>query len=130
MRKNDRPYNCLLIETHYDYYICVPFRTEIHYEYAYRFHTSKRSRQHCSGLDYTKSVIINNSKYISSQNALVDQDEFKETMRNLSLITKKAVQFVEDYVACQHNVLSMHPAEYRRRYAYTTLQYFHKELGI
>ncbi len=26
VRKNSRPYNCLLIQSHYGYYICIPYR--------------------------------------------------------------------------------------------------------
>lgn len=33
LRKNNRPYNCLLFQTHYDYYICIPYRTEISHSY-------------------------------------------------------------------------------------------------
>lgn len=29
LRKNDRPYECILFQTHYNYFICVPYRTEI-----------------------------------------------------------------------------------------------------
>ena len=65
LKKNNRPYNCLLFQTHYDYYICIPYRTEISHSYAYRFKNSKRSRKHKSGLDYTKIVIINNSFFFN-----------------------------------------------------------------
>ena len=27
--KKKRAYNCILFQTHYDYYICVPYRTEV-----------------------------------------------------------------------------------------------------
>ena len=33
--KENRRYNCLLIQTHYDYFICVPFRSRVKHKYAY-----------------------------------------------------------------------------------------------
>ena len=35
LKKAERPYNCLLLQTNYDYFICVPYRTEINHRYAY-----------------------------------------------------------------------------------------------
>ena len=34
--KDKRSYNCLLIDLHYDYFICVPYRTEIHHNNDWR----------------------------------------------------------------------------------------------
>ena len=30
--KEQRPYNCLLIETKWEYFICIPYRTEIRHQ--------------------------------------------------------------------------------------------------
>lgn len=62
MRKKLRSYSCLLIETHYEFFICIPYRTEIRHKYAYHFKKSKRSREHRSGLDFTKMIIIKNAE--------------------------------------------------------------------
>lgn len=59
LKKQQRAYNCILFQSHYDYFICVPYRTEISHSYAYKFTSSSRSILHKSGLDYTKIVIIN-----------------------------------------------------------------------
>lgn len=61
--KPDRPYNCLLIETSYDYYICIPYRSRIVHNNAYIFHSTERSRRSRSGLDYSKMVIIKKSEH-------------------------------------------------------------------
>ena len=29
LKKNQRAYNCLLFQTHYDFFICIPYRTEM-----------------------------------------------------------------------------------------------------
>lgn len=38
--KEQRPYNCLLIQSHYDYFICIPYRSSISHKYAFKFHNS------------------------------------------------------------------------------------------
>ena len=39
--KTGRSYNCLLIESHYGYFICVPYRTNIHHQNAFLFKGTK-----------------------------------------------------------------------------------------
>ena len=48
MKKRQRAYTCILFQTHYGYFICVPYRTEIPHKYAYHFKNSKRSQAHKS----------------------------------------------------------------------------------
>ncbi len=43
LKKKQRAYNCILFQTHYGYFICVPYRTEISHKYAYHFKNSARS---------------------------------------------------------------------------------------
>jgi hypothetical protein len=49
---------------------------------------------------------------------------------NLKRIKREALKYVEDYVAHIKGVRALHPQEFRRRYAFSSLKYFHKELGI
>ena len=130
LKKRKRAYNCLLFQTHYNYFICIPYRSEVTHTYAYHFKNSKRSLKHKSALDYTKIVIICKSEYIDNKDALIDNDEFNETMINLERIKKDALEFVEEYVAHMKGIEKLHLKEFRRRYAFLPLQYFHKELGI
>lgn len=130
LQKRQRAYNCLLFQSHYDYYICIPYRSEIHHEYAFLFSNTKRSRKHKSGLDYTKIVIVGNNEYIDSKNAIIDKDEFNETIKNFERIKREALNYVEDYVSHIDGTKKMHPREFERRYNYSTLQYFYEELGL
>ena len=45
MYKEGRPYNCLLIDTHEDYLICVPYRTNISHNNAYILKDRKGQRK-------------------------------------------------------------------------------------
>ena len=130
LEKTGRSYNCLLIQSHYDYFICVPYRTEISHKYAYRFKKSKRSLKHKSGLDYSKIVIIEKLEYIHSEAALVDQDEYNETRKNMNRIKREAMEFVDDYVAHMNGEKLLNVKEFIRRYKFSPLQYFHKQLKI
>ena len=41
-----------------------------------------------SGLDYSKIIIITKTNYLDSTDAIVDKDEYNETMINLERIKK------------------------------------------
>lgn len=130
LKKKQRAYNCLLFQSHYDYYICIPYRSEITHPYSFRFRKTQRSQKHKSGLDYTKIVIITKSEYVDTKDALIDKDEFNETIKHLERIKKEAITFVEEYVQHVSGSKKMDPREFKRRYAYSPLTYFHWELGI
>ncbi len=130
LKKHNRPYNCLLIQAHSDSFICIPYRTEIHHDYAYKFSSSIRSKKHNSGLDYTKIIIVSNTDYICSDTVLIDKEEYIETVRNIDRILSEASRYVMDYSDHVKGTKLLHPAEFRRRYTYSTLPYFHRELHI
>ena len=131
MYKMGRPYTCLLIDTHDDFFICVPFRSNIQHKNAYLFKNTARSRHSRSGLDYTKIVLIKDGRYINSASkAVVDQDEYIETMRNLSQIAREADDYVDSYVNHIQEISPLHPRDFLRKYRYSTLPYFHDILGI
>lgn len=121
---------CSLFQTHYDYFICIPFRTEITHKYSYHFKKSIRSITHNSGLDYSKIVIISKTIFLDDKDAIIDKDEYKETIANLEKIKREAFRFVEDYVSHINGEKRLHPSEFKRRYRYSPLKYFHKELKI
>ena len=79
MCKQGRSYTCLLVDTHDEYLICIPFRSHIRHNNAYIFQNTQRSKHSRSGLDYTKVALIKDPKYIDqTANAIVDNDEFNE----------------------------------------------------
>lgn len=130
LKKQNRAYNCLLFQTHYNYFICIPYRSEITHSFAYLFKKSIRSKKHKSGLDYTKILIVDKTEYLDNKDALIDKDEFNETVKNLDKIKQDALEYVENYISHIKGNKPMHPAEFKRKYGFSTLQYFHKELGL
>lgn len=57
LKKSKRAYSCLSIQISHEYFVCIPYRTDIPHKYAYHFRQSKRSILHRSGLDYTKIIL-------------------------------------------------------------------------
>lgn len=130
LEKEGRPYTCLLIDTHEDYLICVPFRSNMNHREGFRFKNTRRSARTRSGLDYKKIVLIRDSAYIDSGNPVVDSDEYRTVITNIAKIASKAAAYVEKY---RNHVLgsSVLPLrEFQRKYGTSTLPYFHDILGI
>ena len=130
LQKNTRAYTCLLFQTHYDYFIAIPYRSEISHKYAYHFKKSKRSKEHKSGLDYTKIVILDKTEYLDTKGAIIDKDEYNETVQNLDRIKEEALLYVEEYIEKVDCEGQIKDTSFERKYRYSTLKYFHKELGI
>ena len=123
--KKNRPYSCLLIKYMDDLFICIPFRSHIRHPYAYHFKSSARSQRSQSGLDYTKSILIKNNAYTDTTvPALVNQDEYRETMVNLPRIVQEVFSYISDYRDDLNEVRELHPREWQRRYGRSTLPYF------
>ena len=131
VRKETRPYNCLLVQSHYGYFICIPYRSHVNHKYAYKFKHSSRSRKMNSGLDYTKIIIVNNINYIGVVDAVVDTDEYKETRENIDYIKNDSQAYIDNYIDyIQGKSTKYDERNFHRTYGFSTLKYFHNELGI
>ncbi len=76
-------------------------------------------------------VIITNNDYIGQTDAIVDKDEYNETRNNIEYIKNDAQKYVDEYVNyISGNKSKYDKKEFERIYQYSTLQYFHKELGM
>ena len=130
MLKLGRAYTCLFVQTEYGYTVCVPFRSSIQHKNAYIFKHSKRSQHTRSGLDYSKMVLVADTTYICDEIAVVDQDEYNETIKNIDKIISEVLRYIDDYVAYQKGLAQMAQREYQRKYRYSTLMYFHDLLNL
>lgn len=130
LHKPGRPYSCLLLEYYDEFFICVPFRSHINHKNAYLFKNSARSRKSSSGLDYSKSVIIKDIKYLDNSPAIVDKDEYKEMVSHIARITHEVCNYVSGYINHVNKTKVLHNKEFHRKYAYSTLKYFHDVMKI
>lgn len=97
---------------------------------AYHFRYSKRSKKHKSGLDYTKIIIVGQNEYLDTKDAIIDNDEYNETIRNFEKIKREVLKYVEDYMNHVQGKKAISEKEFERKYKYSTLKYFHRELGL
>ena len=67
---------------------------------------------------------------MDSKDAMIERDEYIETIKNIEKIKREALGFVEDYMTHIDGTKRMHSREFFRRYSYSALKYFHKEMGI
>ena len=131
MHKQGRPYTCLLIDLHCDYFICIPFRSSIKHKNAFMFTGTERSKRTHSGLDYSKKAIIKNTDYFDRDTpAVVDQDEYNEMITNKQTIVNDADSYVSTYINHITGTKLLHPRAFSRKYQYSTLPYFHDIMGI
>ncbi len=123
--KSNRPYMVLLIQVE-DNTFAIPFRTNVKHNNCYKFEHSSRPTDSITGLDYSKAVIINDNKYIGAA-ARINDMEYTELDANCHIIIKQFTSFVRNYIKYANGNLNKYQA---KKYKYTTLKYFHKELGV
>ena len=121
--KPKRPYAVHLIEYN-NLIFAIPIRSNITHEFSYK---TIKEKNKSKGLDFTKTVIINDLKYLSKQPARINQEEYLKLDKNRHFIEKKMLSYLKIYKKAlqkpntnkNKNILSK-----------STLQYFHKELSI
>lgn len=124
-RKNIRPYIVIILKYN-DNTFAIPFRTNITHNVCYKFNESGRDTKYKTGIDYSKAVIVNDNTFIGEK-ANIDDKEYLELKKNFYKIRKKFLRYVDDYISLMHK-----EKKYvnEKNYKYSTLKYFHKELGI
>lgn len=124
--KEGRPYLVFLIKIENNTF-AVPFRTNIRHKFAYRFKNTGRETESRTGLDFTKAVIVNEERYIGEEEKLIDDIEYIELDSKFYFIQNQFKRYVLRY----HKHLAGELDERQSKaYRFTTLKYFHKELGI
>lgn len=118
LKKDNRPYACMTIELN-GVLFAVPFRH--HIRHCYAFHTLGDS-----GLDYTKSVIVTDSCYLSDDIPTIESKEYAIIKRDEQKIRYGLSKYVNQYKrAMKHrdNPRSQNILKY------STLQYFEEYLN-
>lgn len=123
--KQNRPYMVLVVKIEKNTF-ALPLRTNIRHNYGYKFKTSDRETDSCTGIDYTKAVIINDQKYIGDA-ASINGKEYVEIDRNAHRIIAGFERYLNGYIRFQKNGGTPYDS---KRYRYSTLKYFHMELGL
>ena len=131
LRKNKRAYSVVVCIGNGDYYICAPFRSEIRHSQSFIFKKTLRSNIHKSGIDYKKIVIIRKIEYINWKDIpIIDNEEYLIFLKYNEKIGKQMIQYVERYILHIKNTKRINEKEFERLYRFSSLPYFHEELGL
>ena len=120
LHKPGRPYVMLLMQID-GLTFAIPFRSHLRHKFCYI--TDKRK---CSGLDFSKAVIIIDKSYISDTKRVITitEKENKIMLERKEVIIQRFKTYLNTYKRIIEN------KGYKGSKNYTALQYFHKELGL
>lgn len=119
MRKYNRPYVCLEVRID-ELTFAIPLRHHIPHRHC--FPTIENS-----GLDYTKAVVISRSDYLRNERPTIEQKEYNLIKKSEHRIEQGMRKYLKLYrSAWQYR----DNPEYQKILHWSTLQYFHKELGL
>ena len=117
LQKKDRPYACLEVDID-GVRFAIPFRHHIHHTYAYMTIDD-------AGLDFTKSVIIDEEEYKLSALAIIDSAEFAIVKRDEQKIKYEFRKFLNQY---RKALKRQDVPRNARLVQYSALQYFDDKL--
>lgn len=124
-QKKERPYMVMLIKIENNTF-AIPFRTNVRHTACYKFKNSSRNTQSSTGLDYSKAVIVNDAKYLGNT-ATIDNKEYIELNSKFYFIIRQFNSYLDGYKKFINGELNEYEA---KKYQFSTLRYFHNELGI
>lgn len=120
-RKSTRPYIMIKISIN-ELDFGLPLRSGINHKYA--LWTDKPN--HC-GVDYSKAVLIPVAKYIDDTNPYVRPNEHSALKGKEFLLQKGFESYIEKY---KKALKKRHIKACNDMCSFSTLQYYHTELGI
>lgn len=123
--KPSRPYVVLVIEIQGNRF-ALPFRTNIRHKFCYKFKNTNRATDSASGIDFSKAVIVNDDNFIGDETQ-IDNKEYVELANKFYFVIKKFTNYLNGYIEFR----TQGGDEFaEKKYQYTTLRYFDKDLGI
>ncbi|MEG1661271.1 MAG: hypothetical protein RR332_02045 [Clostridiales bacterium] len=117
LKKDSRSYSCIGIE-HGGLLFAIPFCHHIKHKFAFSTFDE-------SGLDYTKSVIILDKKYIDEAAPIIDQREFNMRKGKETQITNSLRRYIKIYKEAKNR---LDIPRNKQLIQCSTLQYFEKYL--
>ena len=125
LHKENRPYLVFIVKVENNTF-AIPFRTNVTHQYSYRFKNTDKATDTSTGLDFSKAVIVNENLYIGND-ASIDKKEFIELENKVYFIIKKFSNYVKNYIRYTKD---KNTEMLDKKYKFSSLQYFNKELGI
>jgi protein AbiQ len=105
----------------------IPLRSNMNHSSGFKTISMKRGKKLIwNGLDYSKALIVQQSDIESTAFKLREQKEFDKIQSNKSKIQSE----FEKYVTAYRESVEKGTSTKDPRFKFSTLQYFHAELGI
>ena len=123
-KKENRPYACIALVKCMDMIFAVLLRSHIKHKYA--IFTDKEKTK---GLDLSKAVVINDVlRFVDTEiKVFINEDEYRFLLGKEYFLSTKLETYIKQYKkALEKPELSKN----KNLIEHSTLQYFHKELGI
>lgn len=115
LKKRNRPYACIEVLIN-GVKFAVPLRHHISHKYSF---ITKADY----GLDYTKTVVIEDDSYIGETGVQINQEEFKAISGRETFIRNQLIKYIRIYKKSCKYTDNVHYKSIRQ---YSTLQYFEK----
>lgn len=119
LTKPTRPYVCLAVVID-GVQFAIPFRHHISHKWAFFTYGN-------CGIDYSKAVVISDTRFIGSVSPVVDQIEYNAIKGKDTVIANGMRKFLKAYKDAVKYPANPHYQFIRQC---SSLQYFHKELQI
>jgi protein AbiQ len=120
-QKPDRPYVMLLVKID-GLIFAIPFRSNIRHKFSFI-----TDEQNSCGIDYSKAVVITQNAHIDSKRKpKIRKNEYKTLIGKEQKILTALQNYVHDY----KKAVVYRTQRQNYTYKYSTLQYFHEELGL
>lgn len=110
----------------------IPLRSHIKHKASYLTHREKTQTPSLGiigkGLDFSKALLISDPKYISSEIYKIPDEEYTKLIGKEHYICDRFNKYVNKYIHAiqRQDINILNDLEYR----FTTLQNYHRELGL
>lgn len=122
-QKQGRPYYVLLVEwAGHDF--AIPLRSHIKHKFSFIADGIE------AGLDFTKTVVILDKKFISPIPVQIRQNEFNFLKQHERVIKQRFESYLKMYIKKTKRRLLNPSLTLDKECMYSSLQYFHSELGL
>ena len=126
LTNENRPYYVLLLEFDYLTY-AIPLRSNISHPFCFIADNSAGQNR---GLDFSKAVVIIETKYIDSSPVTIRQNEYNTYKKREYYIRKQFSSYVTRYKKEVRRRIKNPALPVSSLCLYSSLKYFHKELGL
>lgn len=126
LKKPTRPHYVFVL-TMRNLTFAVPLRSKLPSDRRYSFVADQGD----AGLDFTKAVVITDrQRYVTSKAIQIRQHEFNMLKQNEFVVARRFEQFLNSYIKQIQRQQKNPNIPQPKWCTYSSLQYFHKELGL